>query len=177
MNDGEVCSGWIYAPSLNELYSATKGEGAYLKDSEGTKKLEVSKNDMSASLWITGFRAGAGKKSTKKNTPTLKMIPKVLWNSHGVRRNGSAALDLASIALGRADGYFELGSIHLWDVGAGLLLVTEAGGKGYVETKRGIMDGKNVKIIDYDISAIIATNGRPSLDNFIMKLFRNTVKK
>lgn len=114
--------GVVHAPFLGEVYHGARGAGAYLNE----RPLHVS--DVSAGpagLYATGFPFKEG-----KGDPELyfRLIAEVVASSHGVRRAGSAALDCAFVAAGRLDGYFEIG-VSAWDIAAGLLLVTEAGGK------------------------------------------------
>jgi len=116
---GELLVGVVYQPITRELFTGSRGEGAYLNKA----RIHVSGVDhLSASLVATGF-------------PSLKRTPNpnidYYWNfalrSQGMRRDGSAALDLASVACGRFDGFWEFG-LHSWDTAAGVLLVREAGG-------------------------------------------------
>jgi len=117
--DGELQVGVIYQPITKELFTASRGEGAYLNE----KRIRVSSIDhLSTSLLATGFP------STKRaRNPNIHYYWNFTLRSHGVRRDGSAALDLASVACGRFDGFWEFG-LHPWDTAAGVLLVREAGG-------------------------------------------------
>jgi len=116
---GELLTGVIYRPITKELYTASRGEGAYLNG----KRIQVSGIErLSTSLLATGFP------STKRaRNPNIHYYWNFTLRSHGVRRDGSAALDLASVACGRFDGFWEFG-LHAWDTAAGVLLVREAGG-------------------------------------------------
>jgi len=117
---GTLLAGVIYNPIYNELFAAAKGEGATLNG----KKISVSKNaTLSTSLLCTGFPV-----HNRKGTPNLQYYGDFTMQSHGVRRDGSAALDLAYVAAGRFDGFWEFG-LKKWDTAAGVLLVEEAGGK------------------------------------------------
>jgi myo-inositol-1(or 4)-monophosphatase len=110
----------VFNPFYNELFSAARGEGATFNG----KKIHVSKNaTLSTSLLCTGFPV-----RNRKLSPNLQYYGDFTQNSHGVRRDGSAALDLASVASGRFDGFWEFG-LAKWDVAAGILLIEEAGGK------------------------------------------------
>jgi myo-inositol-1(or 4)-monophosphatase len=110
----------VFNPYYHELFSAAKGEGATFNG----KKIHVSKNaTLSTSLLCTGFPV-----RNRKDTPNLQYYGDFTQHSHGVRRDGSAALDLASVAAGRFDGFWEFG-LAKWDVAAGILLIEEAGGK------------------------------------------------
>jgi myo-inositol-1(or 4)-monophosphatase len=116
----EIVAGVTYNPVMNELFWAEKGKGAYLND----KRIRVSgRRDMSESLFATGlpFIGKAG------HAQSIKDIHAVGQRVAGIRRIGSAALDLAWVATGRYDGYWER-NLNPWDVAAGILLVTEAGG-------------------------------------------------
>ena len=107
-------------PFYNELFTAARGEGATFNG----KKICVSKNaTLSTSLLCTGFPV-----RNRKLSPNLQYYGDFTQHSHGVRRDGSAALDLASVAAGRFDGFWEFG-LAKWDTAAGVLLVEEAGGK------------------------------------------------
>jgi myo-inositol-1(or 4)-monophosphatase len=117
---GTLLAGVIYNPIYNELFAAAKGEGATLNG----KKIQISKNaTLSTSLLCTGFPV-----HNRKGTPNLQYYGDFTMQSHGVRRDGSAALDLAYVAAGRFDGFWEFG-LKKWDTAAGVLLVEEAGGK------------------------------------------------
>ncbi|MEX2581697.1 MAG: inositol monophosphatase family protein [Gemmatimonadota bacterium] len=111
----------IDAPFLGEIYHAVRGRGAFLN---GTP-ISVSRvGDASGALLATGFPFKAGKGEIE---PYLRLVGRMVASTHGVRRAGAAALDLAYVAAGRVDGFFEIG-LSPWDVAAGMLLVTEAGG-------------------------------------------------
>ena len=119
--DGKMQIGVILNPSNGELFFAEKGKGAFLND----EPIKVSKiDDLEASLLATGFPADTAT-SKYKNIEAFTHITNV---SHGVRRDGAAALDLAFVACGRLDGFWEM-KLAPWDVAAGSLIVTEAGGK------------------------------------------------
>jgi myo-inositol-1(or 4)-monophosphatase len=117
---GKVEQAVIFDPSRNDLFTATKGRGAYMND----RRLRVSKRTrLAESLISTGFpfRPGDNFKSY------LAMMSEVMQRCAGLRRPGAAALDLAYVAAGFTDGFFETG-LQPWDMAAGSLLVTEAGG-------------------------------------------------
>ncbi len=116
---GELIVGVIYQPVSGELFTAVKGEGAHLNQ----KRIHVSSIDrLSTSLLATGFPS-----VKRAQNPNIHYYWDFTLRSHGVRRDGSAALDLASVACGRFDGFWEFG-LHSWDTAAGVLLVREAGG-------------------------------------------------
>ena len=112
----------IYDPIRQELFTCSRGGGAMLDD----KRIRVSKaRGLEGSLIATGFPFRA---NTPWGDEYLAMLKTVMSSSAGVRRPGSAALDLAWLAAGRTDAYFELG-LSPWDTAAGALLVEEAGGR------------------------------------------------
>jgi myo-inositol-1(or 4)-monophosphatase len=115
----ELIAGVVYQPVTQELFTAAKGEGAY----RNNKRIHVSKIDkLATSLLGTGFPA-----HKRAQNPNIHYYWNFTLRSHGVRRAGSAALDLASVACGRFDGFWEFG-LNPWDTAAGVLLVREAGG-------------------------------------------------
>jgi myo-inositol-1(or 4)-monophosphatase len=115
-----VLAGVIYNPVYEELYAAARGEGATLNG----RKISVSKVDrLATSLLCTGFPV-----HKRLANPNIHYYWDFTLRSHGVRRDGSAALDLACVAAGRFDGFWEFG-LKKWDTAAGVLLVEEAGGK------------------------------------------------
>jgi myo-inositol-1(or 4)-monophosphatase len=119
--DGEMELGVVYDPMLDELFRAEKGKGAYLNG----KRLSVSReNLLSRSLLSTGFPYDVREHADFY----LRYFRQFITRSFAIRRPGSAAIDLAYVAAGRFDGFWEL-KLHPWDMAAGVLLVTEAGGK------------------------------------------------
>ena len=117
---GKVEQAVIYDPSRNDLFTATKGRGSYMNN----RRIRVSKRiQLKDSLISTGFPYRAGDNFAQ----CLTMIGEVMQRSAGLRRPGAAALDLAYVAAGFTDGFFETG-LKPWDIAAGSLLVTEAGG-------------------------------------------------
>jgi len=120
MVKGRIEQAVIYDPTRNDLFCATRGRGAYLND----RRIRVAKrNTLRECLLSTGFPFRPG----DAFQTYLQLIGDVMPRCAGVRRAGSAALDLAYVAAGFSDGFFELG-LSPWDVAAGSLLVTEAGG-------------------------------------------------
>ena len=106
----------VYDPSRNDLFCATRGRGAYLND----RRIRVAKRTMLRDTLIsTGFPFRPG----DSFQTYMKMLTEVMPKCAGVRRPGSAALDLAYVAAGFSDGFFEMG-LSPWDVAAGALLVT-----------------------------------------------------
>lgn len=120
MQRGVVTQAVVYDPSRDELFTASKGRGAFLND----RRIRVSKRTrLEESLVGTGFPF----RKIDNLDQYLAMLRAVTEKAAGVRRPGAAALDLAYVACGRFDAFFELG-LSPWDVAAGSLLVTEAGG-------------------------------------------------
>jgi myo-inositol-1(or 4)-monophosphatase len=117
---GKVDHAVIFDPTRNDLFFASRGRGAYLND----RRIRVSKRERLADCLIsTGFPFRPG-----DNFPTyLQMMSDIMTRTAGLRRPGAAALDLAYVAAGFTDGFFETG-VHPWDVAAGSLLIQEAGG-------------------------------------------------
>jgi myo-inositol-1(or 4)-monophosphatase len=117
---GELAVGVVYDPLRDELFTAERGRGAFLN----SRPLRVSKNDsLIRSLLATGFPYDRAE-SEQNN---LNFFNAMIMACQEIRRSGSAALDLCSVAAGRLDGYWEL-KLHPWDVAAGSLIVREAGG-------------------------------------------------
>ena len=115
----ELLVGVVLNPLNGELFTAVKGEGAYLNN----KRIQVSTvPGLATSLLATGFPS-----QKRTENPNIHYYWQFTLASHGVRRDGSAALDLASVACGRFDGFWEFG-LKPWDTAAGTLLVREAGG-------------------------------------------------
>ncbi|MEP0828540.1 MAG: inositol monophosphatase [bacterium] len=140
---GKVILGVIYDPERDELFSAAEGKGAYLN---GKQVQVTSQSKLSRSLLATGFPYDIGT-SSEDNIDNYARFAK---SCRGIRRAGSAALDLAYVACGRFDGFWEL-KLSPWDTAAGILLVKEAGGK--------VTDfqGKRFQIRN---RYIVASNGR-----------------
>jgi myo-inositol-1(or 4)-monophosphatase len=116
----EVIAGVVFDPTRNELFAAERGSGATLNG----QRIHVSKiATLGESLLGTGFP------SKKRHlNPNIHFYHQLTLKSHGLRRAGSAALDLSCVASGRYDGYWEF-NLNAWDTSAGVLLVEEAGGK------------------------------------------------
>lgn len=116
---GTLLAGVVYNPIYDELYAAARGQGATLNGN----KITVSKvPTLSTSLLCTGFPV-----HKRLANPNIHYYWDFTLRSHGVRRDGSAALDLACVAAGRFDGFWEF-NLQKWDTAAGVLLVQEAGG-------------------------------------------------
>lgn len=120
-NRGKLEQGVIFDPHRNELYTATRGQGARLND----RRIRVSGiADMPHALLGTGFPF----KTQQYLEQWIQVFRVLMPESSGVRRAGSAALDLAHVACGRFDGFWEFG-LKPWDMAAGCLLIEEAGGR------------------------------------------------
>ena len=118
---GEPIVGVVYNPILNEMFQAGRGLGSTLNQ----QSIHVSKiSSLENSLLATGFAYDRAK-TVDTNYPEFCHLT---HHSQGVRRGGSAAIDLAYVAAGRLDGYWERG-LHPWDIAAGIILIEEAGGK------------------------------------------------
>ncbi|SHJ53809.1 myo-inositol-1(or 4)-monophosphatase [Roseomonas rosea] len=116
----EIMAGVIYNPATDELFWAEKGRGAFLND----KRLRVSgRREMTSALFATGIPFAKVPQRAEFSTTLARLMPQVA----GIRRFGSAALDLAWVAAGRYEGYWELG-LKPWDCAAGIIMVKEAGG-------------------------------------------------
>jgi len=140
--------GVIYDPIRDECFTAVAGQGAYLNG----RQLHVSRADsLIRSLLATGFPYDRH----TSDHDNVAQLARFLKRVHGVRRAGSAALDLAYVAAGRLDGYWEY-KLNSYDVAAGVLLVQEAGGQ---VTE---MDGRTVQIAPQ--MALVASNGRIHAD-------------
>jgi myo-inositol-1(or 4)-monophosphatase len=119
LEEGEPAVGVVFNPIWGELFTAVRGEGAFLNQ----KRIRVSPiAELAKSLVATGFPA-----HKRMKNPNIHYYWEYTLRSHGVRRDGSAALDLCSVACGRFDGFWEFG-LKSWDTAAGMLLVQEAGG-------------------------------------------------
>jgi myo-inositol-1(or 4)-monophosphatase len=139
--DGQMAAGVIYDPLRDEMFVAERGKGAWLNG----KQIHVSKTKvLQEALTATGFP------SHKRHvSPNIHFYQEFTLRSHGVRRAGSAALDMAYVACGRLDGFWEF-HLNPWDTSAGYLLVEEAGG---TVTH---MDGGKFTL---DSREVLATNG------------------
>jgi len=138
---GELVAGVLYDPARDELFSAELGSGAFLNQTP----IQVSRvKALKESLVATGFPS-----HKRHKNPNIHFYHQITLRSHGVRRAGSAALDLAYVACGRFDGFWEF-NLNPWDTAAGVLLVREAGGR-----VSDFSDGR------FDISSreVLASNG------------------
>jgi len=139
--DDELEVGVLYDPTRNELFAAERGQGATLNGNP----IHVSKTArLAESILGTGFPS-----HKRHKNPNIYFYQQITLRSHGVRRAGSAALDLANVAAGRYDGFWEF-NLNPWDTAAGVLIVQEAGGK---VTR---FDGTPFRL---DSREVLATNG------------------
>jgi myo-inositol-1(or 4)-monophosphatase len=151
--EGQIVAGVIFDPTRNELFVAEKGNGAYLNG----RRIQVSRIETVAeSLLATGFPS-----RKRHQNPNIHFYQEITMRSHGVRRAGSAALDLAYTACGRFDGYWEF-NLNPWDTSAGALMVTEAGGTITY------FDGSPFQLASREI---LASNGR--IHGELMQIFED----
>ncbi|HEV2135496.1 MAG TPA: inositol monophosphatase family protein [Terracidiphilus sp.] len=151
--DGILVAGVIYDPMRDEMFAAERGRGAHLNE----RPIRVSPaKELAEALLATGFP------SRKRHaSPNIHFYQEFTLRSHGVRRAGSAALDLAYVACGRLDAFWEF-NLNPWDTAAGILLVEEAGGR--------VTDyaGNKYKLASDEI---LASNG--AIHNELIGLFAN----
>lgn len=154
--DGIVTHGVIYNPMSGELFRAIKGKGAFLND----QSIHVSScSSLDNGLLATGFPPDTVN-NIYNNMDSFKHVTNIC---HGVRRDGSAALDLSFVACGRLDGFWER-KLSAWDVAAGALIVEEAGGKvsnlegGPLDMMSGHILASNGKIHREVVDALAAAN-------------------
>ncbi|MBT3239124.1 MAG: inositol monophosphatase [Rhodospirillaceae bacterium] len=155
--DSELFAGVVYEPVYDQMYWAEKGQGAYLNDN----RIRVSgRSSMDEALFATGIPF----KGARDHPLFLKQLEAVMGVSSGVRRFGSAALDLAYVATGRFDGFWETG-LQPWDIAAGIVLVREAG--GFISE----IDGRSGMLTS---GSVLAANDQ--LHTPLGKLLRESVK-
>ncbi len=135
--NGQLILGVVFNPVANEMFWAQKGAGAWLND----KPIKVSKvSRVEESLLSTGFHSSSRASEHSNRESFIKMTD----STHGVRRDGSAALDMCFVACGRTEGFWER-QIALWDIGAGAIIVKEAGGR-VTDLNGSDFDLKNVRV-------------------------------
>ena len=118
--DGEIVVGVTFDPTRDEVFAAEKGRGATLNN----KKIQVSATEkLGDALLVTGFPYDAAQREE-----FARHFVEFVYKSRGIRRDGSAAIDMAYVACGRFDGFWEEG-LNPWDVAAGVLFIEEAGGR------------------------------------------------
>lgn len=165
LDHDEPVHGVVYDPLRNEIFYASKGSGAYLNE----RRIRVSqRNELNGAMLITGFPP----RERKRLSAQLRTVEHLLISAEAedIRRTGSAALDLAYVAAGRADGYFEAG-VKPWDIAAGMLLVREAGGRccdfrgnGEHLMDRGQLIASNIKLSEPLSRAMVDTGYAASFD-------------
>jgi myo-inositol-1(or 4)-monophosphatase len=160
LDHGDPVHGVVYDPLRDELFTASRGDGAFLND----RRIRVSKREnLTGALLATGFPY----RQRRHLEVQLGMTRALLSEAEDIRRTGSAALDLAYVAAGRLDGFFEIG-LKPWDMAAGCLLVREAGGM-YCDFagREGIPATGNLIAGNHRITAgmskVIAANATPAL--------------
>ena len=156
-HNGRLEHGVIYDPNLDELFTASRGGGAKMNN----RRIRVAqKENLQGALLATGFPFLANQ-NIDEYMGTLRAL---IEQTSGIRRCGSAALDLAYLAAGRVDGFWEF-NLRLWDIAAGVLLVQEAGGivsdmqGGHSFLDSGSLVAANPKVLRHILSTI-----RPHLD-------------
>ena len=155
---GRVEHGVVYDPMRQELFTASRGQGAYLDD----HRIRVSgRTSLERALIGTGFPF---RQADAEVEPYMAMLAKVLRNTSGIRRPGAAALDLAYVAAGRLDAFWETG-LKPWDLSAGTLLIREAGG---------IVSGLDGSETFFDAGHVLA--GSPKIYAALAKLCANEIR-
>jgi myo-inositol-1(or 4)-monophosphatase len=160
---GEIVAGVVYEPNLQELFTAEKGKGAFLNK----KPVKVSRVDtLIESMMVTGFPY------TIRDNPenAVQHFVNLLMKAQGIRRLGSAAVDLCYVACGRFEGFWEV-SLSPWDMAAGVLMVQEAGGRftdfhgkpSSIYTKQvlatnGLVHDKVVEILEEGLAGNVLTS-------------------
>ena len=139
----EITVGLVYDPWCDELFTAIRGRGAYLN---GNPVCVSEEDDLERSLLVTGFPYDI----REGKVTNLGLFNHLILKAQAIRRDGSAALDMAYVAAGRFDGFWEL-KLHPWDVAAGALIIEEAG--GMIST----FAGETFHITSHDV---LATNGK-----------------
>lgn len=157
LEGNEPLHGVIYDPLRNELFVASRGSGALLND----KKMRVSdRKELAGSLLVTGH-APRERGHLPEQLDTVRLLLEQ-GQAEDVRRSGAAALDLAYVACGRADAFYEAGLLP-WDLAAGILLVREAGGRvcdfrgGSAMLKNGHVVAGNIKLCEALQKSLVAS--------------------
>jgi myo-inositol-1(or 4)-monophosphatase len=152
LEHGDPIVGVVLDPLRNEIFTASKGDGAFLND----RRIRVGKRDgLEGALLATGFPF----RQRAHLDAQIGMTRALLHQAEDIRRTGSAALDIAYVAAGRIDGFYEIG-LKPWDMAAGVLLVREAGGKYCDFVGRDGMPASgnllagNIKVVDAIVKAI-----------------------
>jgi myo-inositol-1(or 4)-monophosphatase len=151
--DGELVAGLIYNPASAEVFTAERGKGAYLND----RRIRVAaRTELDDCVVVTGIPH----RGKPDHDVFLREMQAVMAASAGIRRTGAAALDLAWVAAGRFDGYWER-SLRAWDLAAGIVILREAG--GYVSD----IDGKDRML---DKGSVVA--GNETIHRKLLKLVK-----
>jgi myo-inositol-1(or 4)-monophosphatase len=138
---GEIVAGVIFDPIKDELFRAEKGDGAFMND---VRLRVAARRRLDEAIFATGIPF----KGIAAHEPFLRELPRVMAETAGVRRWGTASLDLAYVAAGRVDGFWER-NLKPWDYAAGILLVREAGG---------VVSEIDKRVIKVEASSILAAN-------------------
>jgi myo-inositol-1(or 4)-monophosphatase len=161
VENGEPIDAVIFDPLRNELFTASRGNGAVLND----RRIRVSeRKDLNGAMVNTGFAP----RERKRTSAQLKCVDALMVQAEDIRRTGSAALDLAYVACGRTDAYFEAG-VKSWDIAAGVLLVREAGGR--ITDFKGATPGR---IDDRGVPQYQIVAGNIKVSEVLQKLIVNT---
>jgi myo-inositol-1(or 4)-monophosphatase len=146
--EGVIVAGVTYNPATGDIFWAERGKGAFLND----KRLRVAaRRDLVETVLATGIPF-AGKPG---HATFLKELHQISQRVSGVRRFGSAALDMAWVAAGRFDGFWERG-LKPWDIAAGILLVTEAGGKiSGIDADEDVLDTGNILAANLELHPLV----------------------
>ena len=159
MYNGRVEHGAVYDPLRQELFTASRGQGAQL---DGHKIRVTGRIDLERSLLGTGFPF---RDSNMAIPPYMKMLEKAIKETNGIRRGGAAALDLCYVAAGRLDAFWETG-LSIWDLAAGTLIIREAG--GIISGLDGSEDFLNTGHV---------LTGTPRIYTAVAKLFSTDIKE
>ena len=152
--DGELVAGVIYNPVTDELFTGERGVGAFVND----RRIRVAARNKLADAIVT---CGVPHHGRGDHPKFLKELAAVMPRVSGIRRTGSAALDLAYVAAGRVDGYWETG-LSAWDIAAGIVILREAGGT--VTDEKG---GANM----LNLGAVVA--GNESMQRDLIKILKS----
>ncbi|MBL6782997.1 MAG: inositol monophosphatase [Alphaproteobacteria bacterium] len=160
-NGGKLIAGAIFDPIRNEFFFAEAGKGAFLND----RRLRVAgRKRLDEALFATGIPF-MGRGSDEQHDHYLAELKTVMGSSSGVRQMGSAALDLAWVAAGRVDGFWEHG-LDIWDVAAGVIIVREAGG---------MVSDHQARSKALESGNIVA--GNSSMHSGLLKMLKNSRQK
>jgi len=159
---GRLEAAVIFDPLRSEMFTAARGAGAQL---EGRRLRVTAQRTLDGALIGTGFPY---RDNTRWLKSYLAMLELVMYRAAGVRRPGSAALDLAYVAAGRLDGFWELG-LAPWDTAAGILMITEAGGRVGTLAGTEYLDGGNIVAGSPRVYAAMLEAFAPLLDDELRK--------